>query len=1010
MYRIVDPKNEISSYEWENDLGKLICGNLVYLNELVKNLSDDYLDLKLSLVNKENEDDFKLFESFYEPLIYYMYKNKINPLVERCKNDKDATFCDFGNNVTGGVRGRQSERIDSRKNKGNRLGEDGSLEEYIGDENKRLGVNLKKEFNDLGEDDSGDELDEDRKKYVFFHQLFMKSGNKKSVDLFRFGKTPDVNINDLFDFVLSLLYVGGFSISSFVMAIINMDNLVKKTNLLVCQHNWRPIFVISLIISDKLWDDNCVKSGDLSKIVGFISPRMIKYLEFVFSVSSGWSFEFNLENIKNHISKILKKDLSKKLMDKVINSGFYQSYCYEDLCELNTKTETFDIKKELENEKSEISTPLDGDFNAGPTLRSNTSTNLMSNCLKKEFVVNTGIGTYGHTQAQRRTPFNIQNINSFGTTLNQNNNINSILLRGGDNRMIQTLLPSRSLSFHRNNSLHPRIGDPISTNTNSGMNVYNLNSMINIGGSNLNPLNKRHFFSPLNNNNNKVASHTSNVSIHNFMRNPSPNPQLSSNQNVSNVIGPNNKLQNSNLKLSSKNMLFDNNIVVGIHPRSITPDNHITRKDEDKQKTKSPILSPQSIERGRDERTTKMNSNPHSLLERKVSCSKSQQQGRSEFNGKGVLGGGFLSSRSANLIKRSSSENRGFVSNKVDIGSAFQPAVKRDGLFSYARNTVSSALTSITRTLGISSSAELDVNSTQNVGNFSNYTDIKQDNNKRVVQKQNSQVRNVSVPPQISDNNIGEPTMNPIQTNRTASNNMMNFGGIHFNARNETKNNFLPQRALSTERTSYLKTNQVAFNPITNLQNISSLSNNTVRPAKSSDKSIFSNIWGTVTGKNNSANTESNGGQVRSFSIQRSGGGSLQGPHQQLGLTTNNIPFRFGFPLFEQKNQMLNSSRARISDNNGLVDSRHGNIGHYRDSGKTIQRSSSRSAENRPSLTLNGERDSSLFSMNKIINPISNLLKSRDSSLQPGITGRSIARENRNGFSINSLMSSRFLR
>ncbi|KAH7650559.1 ppg3 [Cryptosporidium bovis] len=1019
MYRMEDPKNEISSYEWESDLGRLICGNLVYLSEIVENVSDEYLDFKLSLCEKEN-NNFKLFESFYEPLIYYMYKNNIYPRIERCLRGRKTNHYDFSNcMITSNVKGSQNDKT-SIDYKGSRCGNDG-YQGNTGNENKDFGVKLEEEKNfnnynenyDVDEEDEEDE-DEEKDKYLFSYRVFMKSSNKALNDLFRFGKTPEININELFDFVLSLLYIGGFNISSFVMAIINMDNLIKKSNILICQHNWRPIFVISLIISDKLWDDNCVKSGDLSGIVGFISPRMIKYLELVFSVSSNWNFEFDLENIKKHISKILKKELNKKLMDKVISSGFYQSYCYEDLCETNTKTKIYDYKEEFENKESEIAISANRGFNASKTL--------MSSDLKKEFVANIDIGNHSYTQNQRTTPFNIRNTNQSEIVSSQNSSINNISL-SSDNRMgmVQPQLPSRSLSFYRNAGIHPKIRNPISINTNNGVNVYNPNSMINIAR------------------NNKAINHNSNVAMYNFMRNSGSNPQLNSKQNVHNVINSNNKrLIDSNMQLPSKPVLFNNvnlnsnstnQIIRGIYPRSMTPDNHILKKNGSKQGTRSPVLSPTNIERGRDNNNTiRMSSNPHSLFERRPSYSTlSHQQEKFESNGKGALGGGFLSSRNLNSIKRSSSENRGFNSNKIDIGNTFQPTLRRDGLFSYARNTVSSALTSITRTFGFSSNNRLNVNTTKNGGNLSNGNDADQENNKRVVQQTN-QIRNVSVPPQINNHNIGDSAINPIQTNRNRSNDVLNLEKIPFNGINEM-NNLLSRRSSSTERTLHFKRNGVGLNSMSNSQNISALNNNTKKTLVDADKSIFSNIWNTVTGKNMTSNNfVNNGGQVRSLSVGRPGGVSLQRPYRQLGLRTNNpssivtpqtsIPLssRSDFPSLDPKTQMLNSTRVGMSGNAsninfaGLSNNRWGNFSYNNGNEKTVQRrSSSISTENRPSFVLNGAKESSLFSMSKIINPISNLLRSKDSSLSLSTNGSSIG-ENNNGFSINSLINAKLLR
>ncbi|KAJ1605458.1 cyclin [Cryptosporidium canis] len=183
--------------------------------------------------------------------------------------------------------------------------------------------------------------------YIPENPLYSESENKDLSELFRFGKTPKVSIKELFGFVLSILHVGGFNVSSFVLSVINMVNFGRATKIPICQHNWRPIFVVALVVSDKFWDDSCAKSGDMARSLGFISPRTLKYLELVFCKELDWKITFKLDTIKTFISKIVSSKLDSGLIETVISSATYQSYCHEGINDQNV------VKCEVPAEKME---------------------------------------------------------------------------------------------------------------------------------------------------------------------------------------------------------------------------------------------------------------------------------------------------------------------------------------------------------------------------------------------------------------------------------------------------------------------------------------------------------------------------------------------------------------------------------------------------------------------------------------------------------------------------------
>ncbi|KAF7457158.1 cyclin [Cryptosporidium felis] len=545
MAELEDVLNEISSYEWENDLAKIICGSLVNLNGLIEDLSDAELNERL-----KEPKIFGIFECFYEPLLYYKNKHNLPP-------------------------------------------------------------------------NRPDTLDEHDNEFVSKYPLLSESENKSLEELFRYGKTPKVSIRELFGFVLSVLHFGRFNFSSFVLSVMNIRGFVKKIKIPVCQHNWRPIFVTSLILSDKQWDDNCAKSGDLTKIVGFVSPKVMCYLELVFCMELDWRLVCDLGTIKDFISEVIKPRLDPVLIDEVINSEIYQSYCSEGINESSQNKNQSSLEK-LENKNM-----------------MNYSNSDDSNSIRP------GVG---HQKRAEPPLFTIQGHHSKAP------------LQQPQIKMGPSTDKSRTPGHYGLN--------PIGAANGPGL------QMATLPKSGYSSLQRSFYYSPAR-----------------AQVGPGPGikpkfPGVMGSGMVPPFPGPN------MANLSSTNFNVPRN-----HLRSMTPGSNFQKKLASPGKNKEPnfeVAPKPSNERGRDPScsalnhpASRMSSNPG--FSRKVPTVSAVPR--------------------QNGIKRSSSEHSRLHSNATPEGFSKTPNTAvawRNGFFSAARNTVSSAITSITRTFGLSKVGEND--------------------------------------------------------------------------------------------------------------------------------------------------------------------------------------------------------------------------------------------------------------------------------------------------------------
>ncbi|KAL7065976.1 hypothetical protein ACR3K2_35820 [Cryptosporidium serpentis] len=278
-------EEQINTYEWESNIAKIICGSLLYLSREVENINNEDLEARI-----QDAECLTLFETFFEPLIFNKYINKISPFKQ--SNNSDSEDSEIENGFV-----LQSEIISSQKSK--------SLNELL-----------------------------------------------------TFGKTPFSETSDIFDFVLNILYVGRFNVGSFVMSIMNIKLFCEFTGVPLCQYTWRPIFITSLVLSDKMWDDKCAKTGDIAKILGFLSPCNLTYMELLFAVSINWNFLIALEPIKKHITFIMHLTENTTFLNKVLSSKFYQLY-YNEGIGLVISEKPYTIHVNLPLKSNEVQKPIE---------------------------------------------------------------------------------------------------------------------------------------------------------------------------------------------------------------------------------------------------------------------------------------------------------------------------------------------------------------------------------------------------------------------------------------------------------------------------------------------------------------------------------------------------------------------------------------------------------------------------------------------------------------------------
>ncbi|EEA06933.1 uncharacterized protein CMU_033180 [Cryptosporidium muris RN66] len=419
-------EEQINTHEWENNIAKIIYGSLLYLSREIKNINNE--DLKACIGDIEC---IALFETFFEPLIFNKYINKISLF-------------------------KQSNNSDS---------EESEIEDKF---------SLKSE------------TDNSRK-------------SKSLNELLIFDKTSFSETSDIFDFVLNILYIGRFNVASFVMSIINIKQFCEFTGIPLCQYTWRPIFITSLILSDKMWDDKCAKTGDIAKILGFLSPCNLTYMELLFAVSTNWNFLIALELIKKHITLIMDLTENTTFLNKVLSSRFYQLY-YNERIEQSIREKPYPIHINLPLKSNEIQKSIE------------------TNGKSEEYLIKELIPTKLKIIAHNKTPIknddnecykkNMNIHNSIATNVKQTRNMSVISIESYN---------SNKLTLQHNRERYEQYPLSVRTNNTSVQRLKSSSISPNINYSIPIPKNYEHLYYNINNGNKTNINLVPNIT-NNFRR------------------------------------------------------------------------------------------------------------------------------------------------------------------------------------------------------------------------------------------------------------------------------------------------------------------------------------------------------------------------------------------------------------------------------------------------------------------------------------------------------------
>lgn len=128
----------------------------------------------------------------------------------------------------------------------------------------------------------GKKISEKSDLYYFSEEKYIKEYPQyfDSQHLENIRKIP--SLEDMIKFIDALYNCVQFSPECCIISLIYIDRIIALTGLSLQTTNWRPIVFVSLMVSQKIWDDKYLSNGDFSYIYPFFERGQLNMLEMKF--------------------------------------------------------------------------------------------------------------------------------------------------------------------------------------------------------------------------------------------------------------------------------------------------------------------------------------------------------------------------------------------------------------------------------------------------------------------------------------------------------------------------------------------------------------------------------------------------------------------------------------------------------------------------------------------------------------------------------------------------------
>lgn len=130
-------------------------------------------------------------------------------------------------------------------------------------------------------------------------------------------------------FVSSILHQGIFSVSAMVASVIYLSRFKEVSHITLHAWTWRPLFLTTLLIADKAWEDKPVRNSSLAKLFPVLTNLELNKLENVFLRVLSFNVVIKPELFTTFCEKLLNEKVDQEIVKAVVASEYGQGLTRE---------------------------------------------------------------------------------------------------------------------------------------------------------------------------------------------------------------------------------------------------------------------------------------------------------------------------------------------------------------------------------------------------------------------------------------------------------------------------------------------------------------------------------------------------------------------------------------------------------------------------------------------------------------------------------------------------------
>merc|ERR1719352_1210406 len=141
--------------------------------------------------------------------------------------------------------------------------------------------------------------------------------DKPNLDPIFSASVHDASALHICSFILSILHQGIFSVSAFIVSVIYLSRFKESSHITLHACTWRPLFLTSLLLADKMWEDKPVRNSSLAKLFPVLSNSELNKMESEFLVEVKFNVLVKPDLFCSFCEKLLAEAVNQEVLQCV---------------------------------------------------------------------------------------------------------------------------------------------------------------------------------------------------------------------------------------------------------------------------------------------------------------------------------------------------------------------------------------------------------------------------------------------------------------------------------------------------------------------------------------------------------------------------------------------------------------------------------------------------------------------------------------------------------------------